>query len=222
MQKKITTIIILLVVIIGGWYIISKNNPSDEGEVSKEAVSVVNGSEITLSELELTKSQLLQMQGADLESLDEETKVLLEAQALDILINQKLLEQAVEKSRISANKKEVNEQLESIKSRFEDSVAYEKALVEENTTEKELITKIKTNIITQKFLEEKLSLESITATEEEVTAAYEESIIGSEFFPTLEEVYGQVESSVIQQKQQILVNEFIQGLRESAQIETLI
>jgi hypothetical protein len=222
MKKNLFSIIVLLLVVIGGWYLISKNNSSVEDTLSDNFVSIVNREKIPFSEFESIQTQLLKSQNIDITSLDDQAKSNLKTQVLDILIGQKLLQQAVKKSGIKATKEEILAQLDLIKSRFEDESIYKKALSEQGGTEEELIEQITLEITTQKFLNKELDLESVTATEDEIKTAYEQSASENENVPTLEEVSDQVKAFVISRKQQLLVNELVTKLRKKANIEILI
>lgn len=224
MKKILISIIIILIIAGGWWYLNSKTEQINlpENVISGNIVSIVNKEEITVSEFELAQAQFIEIQNIDVASLDDETKSQIITQILDNLISQKLLQQAIKKDGTTVTQEEIAEQIEIVQSQFEDEESYKEALAEQGVTEEGLITQITMDMLTQKFLNQELSLESVTATDEEIEESYQQSILENEETPALADVYDQVETFVIGQKQQALINEFILELGEAADIEILI
>ena len=143
----------------------------------------------------------------------------LNTQIINALVSQKLLQQAVAQTNITVPDASVQVELEAIENQFEDNAAYQSALVAQGLTENMLIAQIRTELATQAYLEQELNLSAVTATEEEITTTYEGA--ATEETPALEEIRDQVEAFVIQQKQQELINTFIDNLRAGAEVEVL-
>lgn len=115
-------------------------------------VAKVNGQEIKkedlLQGLQIAQMQLAQMgrlpQGAPPPSFYREV--------LDNIIAQKLLQQEAKKQGITADEKEVDQQIASLKTRFKTEEEFKKALASQGITEASLRQEARDNIAFQKFL----------------------------------------------------------------------
>jgi FKBP-type peptidyl-prolyl cis-trans isomerase (trigger factor) len=225
MTKIIIGIIVVLALIGGGWYAYSNNLiPSFRGSAQKDpnaVVARVNGVDITRASLSQSETQVAAAQGVDLASLDQESRAQLQTAALDNLIVQILVGQAIAQAEVSASDEEVATQIETIKGQFVDTAAYQAALVAQSMTEADLRAQLVGDLTRQKYFKEILSLDAVTATEEEIRALYDQ-VAAVQDVPPLEETYDEVETAVIQQKQQALVNAHVAELRATADIEILI
>lgn len=226
----ITVLATALLVGIGVFVYMSMQKPAAENmngeEVSNDeipaVVATVNDEEITREQLETTEFQIAAAQGVDASTLSAEIRTQLRAEALQALISQALLRQAIDDSRTTVASAEVDAQLETIQGQFEDAAAFEAALTQEGLTLATLREQVETELIAQAYLDAELNLSAVTATDEEIQTAYEQLTAATEDAPALEEVRDQVEALVIQQKQQVLVAEFVADLRSDADVETMI
>lgn len=217
MQKTIISLVVIAAVVAGAWYFVS-NRDGAQGE----PVAVVNGENITASQLEDLQSQIAAEQGTTLEALDENTRAQVRTQALDVLISRTLLKQAAANAGVSVSAEDVAAQFDAIKGQFESDSAFQSTLTAEGLTEKTLRDQVKQDMTIQAYLRQELDLESITVTDEEIAQAYEAAIQGAEEVPPLEEVRDQVEQLVRGQKEQVLITQHVQELRENAEVEVLI
>jgi len=226
MQQKILIIVIvgIIAVAAGAWFYFSGGEmPGQESSSeSPDVVARVNGQDIGQAELEASEAQIAAGQGVEVSSLDAETRSQLREQALDNLISRALIQQKAKEMGIAATEADIDAQIESIKAQFEDEAGYQATLNQEGLSEAELRSQIADEMVIRAYIEQALDLESVTATEEEVGAEYEQAAAANEGFPELSEVRGQIESSVIQQKQQQLITQHIQGLYAEADVEILI
>lgn len=227
-QKIISIIIIAIVIIAGVWYLMSLNTPTQNEPAGNEevttgaAVATVNGEEISRTEFETFKSQVIMQQGLDTESLEAEIENQLETQIVDELISQALLQQAVESSEVVPAQEDIDAQIEATVTQLGGEEAFNEVLVAEGISEEELRAQISTELAVQAYLEQELDLSSITATDEEVEAAYAQASAQDENVPALEEIRPQIEQSIIQQKQQPLLAQLIDQLRAEADVEILL
>ncbi|AKM83839.1 TPA: hypothetical protein DCZ46_00690 [Candidatus Campbellbacteria bacterium] len=222
-QKTLIAIVIGVLVVLAGayfYFIKDTNLPKDDSD-SSAVVARVNGIEITQNDLDAYELKMLAEQQIDKASLDEEALGQLKAQALDSLISQSLLEQAVKKDGTKVSKSDIDEQIETIKGQFEDEAAYQSALSTQGTTEDILRTEIERDLVTQKYLEKVLDLESITVTEEEIQTAYDQESAVNENLAELSEISEQIKAFITQQKQQELFATYLQELKADAEIEIL-
>jgi len=219
MKNSIIAVVALILIGAGAWYI-SSGKLSPKATVAN-VVAVVNGEEITRSELDSFQAQVSSERGFDLATLDEETRSELSTYALDSLISQALIRQAIKNSNIQVAESDIDAQIEIVKSRFASTAEYESALATEGMTEAELRFQITSDLSAQAYFEAKLGLLQITATDAEINTVYDQAAAGEDV-PPLTEVRAQVETMVIQQKQQELIAAHIQELRTTANIEVQI
>lgn len=223
MQKTILVVVGVVVIAAGAWYFISSGMPFDREPVDGgDVIAVVNGKKLSRADFEEFKSQVAAQQGFDIASLDAETKSQFETQVIDELIARTLLQQAAYELGVTASPEEIVAQIEAITAQLGGEEVFQQALEEEGLSEEELRVQISADIVTQTYLERELNLSSVTAADEEVEAMYAQEAAQNENIPALEEVQDQVERMVIQQKQQNLVTQLIQQLRERGDIKILI
>ncbi|NCN52989.1 hypothetical protein GW950_00820 [Candidatus Wolfebacteria bacterium] len=224
-QKKLFIAIVgILVVAIGVWFLFSnKEAPSQNGapELS-DTIARVNGENITRTELENSEAQIAAQQGIDTASLDATAREQLQAQALDGLIANILIQQAVVNSGIIATEVAVDEQIALIKGQFSNDTQFQEALVEQRLSEADIRKQVRGEVATQIYLEQTLNLSSITATDEEVNTLYKQEAAVTKDIPPLEDVRAQIESFIIQQKQLELLSAHVQELSINADIEIFI
>lgn len=210
-------VVIVGVVAVGGYSLL-------KGGLIDKAVAVVNGEKITQEKYDSRQAQLasvLSAQGQDPTS--EELVGIIKQQVLDDLVAETLILQEAKKEGITAKEDEVNAVFEQSKSQFADEKVFADELTKQGFTESSFRATLTNQNIFQQYLNAHVDLASVSATEEEVEALYEQSISGGgENIPELEEVRDQVQAEVVRQKQQALINEFMNNLRNSSQIEILI
>ena len=223
-QKTLIAIAVGVLVVLAGayFYFIKDTNLLKEDDSDSSAVVArVNGVEITQNDLDAYELKMLADQQIDKSSLDEEALGQLKAQALDSLVSQSLLEQAVKKDGTKVSKSDIDKQIETIKGQFENEEAYQSALSTQGTTEDTLRTEIEKDLVTQKYLEKVLDLKSITVSEEEIKELYDKESAVNENLAELSEVSEQIKAFITQQKQQELFATYLQELKADAKIEIL-
>ncbi len=222
MKNIAIAVAVAIVLGLGAWAFISFDGAAllNKGTATgTTTVATVNGEPIEESEFNTLQAQVIAAQGIDVSTLDASAQAQLSAQIVNALVSQKLLQQAVASSNITVSDADVRAELDTVKGQFEDQTAYENALAAQGLTENVLLAQIRTELTTQAYLEQELNLSAVTATEEEITIAYEGAV--TEDTPPLEEIRDQVEAFIIQQKQQELINAYIDELRAAAEIEVL-
>lgn len=224
-SNKIIIIASLLILIAAGaWYFLSPESSPQEEDNGEDVVAIVNGEEVFRSELDSAEMQVAANQGIDITSAGEQEREQIQSQAINNLVSQKLLSQAAQESNIEVSEEEVDEQIESIKDQFETDQEFQEALSFEGLTEEELRSKVKLNVSMQNYIDEEIDFSSVSVEESEVSALYDELIAGQdqENVPSLEESYDQVEQILVQQKQEEILDNFIEELRSQSDIEILI
>ncbi|MDB5194502.1 MAG: hypothetical protein JWN50_516 [Parcubacteria group bacterium] len=217
-NKTIISVVILIVLIAGGWYILShRAATSGPAATANAPVATVNGENIVQSDL--TAAELQISQGVAATTTDAQAT--LKSQALDSLIAKTLLKQAAEKAGITASSTQIDASLSSIKSQFQTQDAYTQALASQGVTEDQLKAEISGNLVIQNYLDQTLGLSSVTASEAEIKAFYDQAAAGQTGVPALATVHDQVKQAVIQQKQGNLIDAYVLKLRSTADIKIL-
>lgn len=223
LKKLMIVVLVLLIIGLGAWLYFSNSQEEADFRAFPSVVARVNNEDITLTDLENFETQILLGQGiGSVDDLSEADQENLRAQALDMLVSNVLIWQATTDSGITATEDEIDAQLEMIKGQFQDEAQYQEALLQEGMSEAGLKSQLATELATQKYIEANLDMDSLAATEEEINALYEQESALTEDIPPLSEIRGQIESFIIQQKQGQMYNEYVQGLRNQADIEILI
>jgi foldase protein PrsA len=220
-------VVLALVIVAAGWYFLRSSgsnllNMQSGTASSAETVATVNGEAISRADLTATEQQMAAQQGINATS----TEILasFQQQALDSLIAQKLLEDAAASANVTVSDDDVNTQISAIKTQFQDDASFQAALSSQGMTEDQLTSQIRSELAVQTYLDQQLNLASTTASEEEISAAYEQLTSGSTATdtPALADVHDQVEQYVIGQKQQAAASELVDQLRANADVQILI
>ncbi|MFT9597194.1 SurA N-terminal domain-containing protein [Mesobacillus sp.] len=221
MMKRILTGILLLsvaVLVLGAC-----SNDSSKGNTEKEnkedLVATVDGKGISKKdyekELDVMKATYEQ-QGMPADQMDSKQKKELEKSVLDQMINAELLLQIAEKDGISIEDKEIDAELEKIKTNFEDEKQFEEALKKNEMTEKELKAQLKKQMTVNKYLDSKIG--KLEVTDEEIQARYDqykELAKAQEQEPEeLEKIKPQLEQQVISEKENEKISKLIEDLRK--------
>ena len=173
-------------------------------------VAVVNNEEITHAEISEMQQWAMQ-QGYQIS----------QEEAIEQMINQKLLYQVVRNEGYEVTTEEVEEMLEFELMLYGSSLEeYKQQLQMFGMSYEEQLELMKEDMAVQYYLEEKFG-DSIEVTTEEVEEFYNLYAMQSpeEDFPSLEEVEEEIEWMLMQQRQQDLMNVLIYELRENADIE---
>jgi hypothetical protein len=215
----VVVLLLLAALAFGGlyWYtngdVASILDKIGSARTNGEPVARVNGTEITRDKLDAAKAQQTAV------GLDEATA---NQQALDALIARELLLQQARADGVVATEQEVEQQLAQIKTQLGGEEQYQATLEQQVLTDQEVRVDLSEQIIIQKYLDSFIEANAVSATDEEIQSVYDQLAAAQEDAPSLEEARAQVEAFVIQQKQQQLVDQLIQQLRASANIEVLI
>lgn len=230
-NKFIAIIIILLALAVGAWYVLSNDNSNNNNQKetsvsediqSDQVIAKVNNEEVLGEQFNQLQSQIIAQQGLDISTLDSQTQEQLKQQVIESIINQTLISQQIEKSNTVVTDEEIDQQLNSLKEQFATNEEFENALEIQGLDENQLRENISNNLLTQNYLNAELNFSELTATQEEVESFYQQVAESNQNLPSLEQVYEQVEQTLIQQKQQELISELINKLRNESNIEILI
>jgi multidrug efflux pump subunit AcrA (membrane-fusion protein) len=178
--------------------------------ITGNVVATVNNEEITSEDVAAVQQSLLQ-QGQQISEDD----------ALEYVINQKVLEQKVQQENIVVTTEEAESALEQQLAMQGSTLDDYKQQVESMGVSYEAeLENIKNQIATQQFLESQLEGKSFDVTEEEAQEFYEMYKAQSpEEVLSYEELQPQIIATLEQQKQQEATSIIIQGLRTAAIVE---
>lgn len=218
--KLFVFIVIVAAIVVAGYFVIKQGVNIVSGG---EAVALVNGQKISRGVYDERYAQLAASITAQGQSATTtEMQVTIKNQTLDNLITEALLLQAADKEGIEVNATEVDAAFTQSKSQFPDEAAFEKALTAQGYTDstfKEFLTN--DNVIRQ-YLAVHIDTSLATTTEKEIKTLYNEAAAKDKTIPPLSQVHDQVKDQIIQLKQQQLIADFIQQLKASSTIETLL
>lgn len=216
MSKVKIIILAAIILAVGAIFLTSRQN-SPSAPSNPNAVATVNGEELSRSEYDLRYAELSSMYEG--QEVDEDA---LSEQILTQMISERLLLQEASAKGISVPQEEIDAQFQMLDDQFETDEEFDTALQDENLTRDQLRINIHNQMTIEKYIDQVTADKDITVTDEEVVAAFEESVAGMENGPTLEEVRGQVEDQVRNQKITEIMLQVIEELRNKADIQIFI
>lgn len=117
------------------------------------------------------------------------------AQALDDMVNEKILDQAIAKSGVKVDETKVAEQLQALETQFESAGGLEEALSQRGLTRRDLEKQISTQLAVEILLADK-----ITPTDEEIKAQFDQGATTMYKDKTLEDVRESIVEEIKQSK----------------------
>jgi len=195
----------------------------------EDVVAMVNGEEIIRQDysfqLDYMKS-MYEMQGIDFGRSDSQDLLRqLEYQALEELINQRLILQVAREKNMEVSQQEVQKEYEEVVSQFNDEEDLLSELEEMNLTRESFMTLIEEQLLFAQYMEsymEKVDPKELEVSEEELETLYSLYSSQVEDMPEYEEVKGQLEEELKDQKYNQVVNLMVQDIRAESDIEILL
>ncbi len=217
-QKKIIIGILAgIIILAGAWYVYSNYRPNNtDGDSTNpelnEPVATVNGEKVTAGEVSEVEQAYLR-QGQEVS----------EKEAIDLIINQKLLSQKIKEEGYSVSDQEAEELIESqltMQGQSLDELKQE--LDDQGISYQEQLELIKDDIAIQNYLEDELGDQEFEITDQEKDDFYQlyQEQSSEEALP-FEEVEAEIIAALNQQKQQEAIGVLIEELRSAAEIEYL-
>ena len=228
-------VILALGIIAAMWFFVGDDQPTigdsvtqgevpafeDEGDPN-EVIAMVNGEELTRSEFNRIRQQVLQQfqqQGMDLN--DPETIAQVDAQATDTLVNTELIRQAAIAAGATASEEAIENRFAQIVEQVGGQEVLEENLTQLGITEESLRADVEQEIIIDSYLEANVDTDDIDVTDQEIDDFYDQAGGAEAGLPPLEEVRMQIEQQLLAQRQNELISELIETLREGADIELM-
>jgi parvulin-like peptidyl-prolyl isomerase len=206
---KYGAILVLVVLVFGGFMFFFEGE--DNSNLSGNVVAMVNGEEITASEISAIQQSMVQ-QGQQVSEKD----------ALEQVINQKLILQEVEAGNYSVSNEEaefiMEQQLSTQGSSLED---YKQQISQQGIVYEEQLNSIKDELAIQKYLEAQLEGGNFEVSEQEAENFYEMYKQQAEINETYEELEPQIIATLQHQKQQEAISSLVQELRADAEVKYL-
>lgn len=222
MMKRIFPGILLLsiaVLVLGACSNNDSTKQNAEKETTGDVVATVDGKDISKKdydkELESMKATYEQ-QGMTADQMDSKMLAELEQSVLDQMINAELLLQTAEKDGVSVEQKELDAELEKIKTNFADEKQYEEALKQNELTEKELMAQLKKQMTVIQYLDSKIG--KVEASDEEIQAMYDQykqQAEGQKQTPEeLDKIKPELEQQILAQKKDEQTTKLVEQIRK--------
>jgi peptidyl-prolyl cis-trans isomerase SurA len=237
MQKTGITILAIIVIIICAgvvWYVMGsgsdQTNPNGvEADTQAvrdnipDTVAVVNGEEISKQDfLALGEQMAAQQANQEVDITSSEMQLEISNQSLNLLVNQALLLQAAEQAGTEVSDS-VDEQYAQLVQSAGGADAFQGQLDQANVTQEQIREDLRAQLLIQAHLDEELDVSGITVSDEEIQTLYDQvQAQQGEATPALEEVREQLAAQVRREKESQLVNEYLTGLRDGADIQVNI
>ena len=227
----IAVVLGVALVVVAGLYYYYQNREVDNVPVASsvtpatateypDVVAVVNGEDVTSSDFVLSVNQVTQtatQQGAD--PSDPAVKAQIEGQAMDVLINTVLLRQAADASGITVTPEQIDAELSNITAQYESPEAFDAALTEFGLSNEDVRSDLEEKLVIDQYLQSNDAVAAVTVSDAEVQDMYDTLSAQGTGLPSLEEIRQPLEEQLLAQKQQQLISDVINGLREAAEID---
>lgn len=224
MLKLVIIVIVLLAVGFGALYALNRKDTSSGintllGDNAAAVIAVVNGEEIQRADFD---KLLIEQKTISGEPQNEVEQQALQNQVLDILTSKALLLQYANESGISIKDEDIDSKFSQIRAQFPDEQAFADALSEQGFTQETLSDFLRNDLLIKNYVNSQVDLESVTVNDEEVKNAYDLAATKQDNLPELEVLSEPIRAQLMQQKQQLLVSQFIEKLKSESDIETFL
>ena len=185
-------------------------------------VATVNGEPIPFSEFETALDQSVQamtQQGAN--PNDPQLPAELSGRAIDTLVNTEVLLQEASAQGYSVGDEAVDARISEIEEQIGGPEALESRMTEVGVEMETLRSDIRDELLIQNLLDEQLALDEIEIDEQAIDDFYAETGGEEAGLPPLEDVRGQIADQLRSTEEQALVQEYLEELRGTAEVEIL-
>lgn len=216
---------VVLVVVAVAAYGFYGTKKSDKAPVvaTQEAPSVakVNGVAISKAIFDTQLASAItayKAQGIDVDKPENLTQI--KTQVLNDLISNELVMQGIAAAGIKPTAEEVEKQYQAVLAQAGGIDKLKTQMVTANITEAQLRDNLARQLAVQTYLLKNIDINSIKVTDEEISKFYKDSVAGQKDAPKLKDVSEQIKQQLLNNKQQVLINAFVQTLKDKAKIET--
>ncbi len=233
MKAKKMTVILMMILVLS----LAAGCAKEEPVPVIEAAAVVNGVPIAMADYESSLAQTIatyEQYGITFDTEESEPlKKEISDQVIQTLVDNEILLQEARERGFDISQERLAEELEILKGQFTTPEEYDTALSAAGYTEEDLMAMMADEIVINDYLMD--LVKAIEISEEEIAAYYEDALITAQAqyddledpeepfsFPTLEESVEAIKSELLAARQQEIIEDVIEGLRETADIEILL
>lgn len=199
-----------------------------EQQVDKsEIVAVVNDEELTGAEYNTALTSIQgQMQQSGQDPTSKEAVEQVKSQVLDAIVNQTLILQKAEESKLTATEEEINKEYASYEEQFGGEEGMKAALEAEKMDVETLKAQIGQSIVFEKYKEKAVPAKKVT--DKEIQEYYDQAAAqakeaeSAQELPPFEEAKEEIRGILEQQQQQQLFAAHVEELKKDAKIELKI
>jgi len=215
--KKLIVAIVVLALLGGIGYVALTNAPSPEEGLAAR----VNGEEVKKTLLEERFERAKASYEAQGIALADQEITTIRQQLLDDLISETLLFQYAREQGITATEEMIENEYQQIVLQFPSEEDFQNTLTTQGMNTQELRQEISRQLIFRQIADRKAAEGKIIVSEEEMRRTYDETAESGTEVPPFEEVRGEIEEFLRQQKIGQLMDELVGQLRAQASIEIL-
>jgi len=195
----------------------------DTGANALDASAVVAKSDkitVTRGELDEKIDQVRRSLPPD--SIDPTQDAAFELQLLDDLISLKLLTVEAEEKNYTVSDDELNAEITLLVEQFGGQEALNQQLEALGISDEELRTNMRNELLIRQLLEAETTIDDVEVTDAEIAESYKATVGDAEDAPPLEQVTELIRSEIVNQKSAGIVQAYVDGLREQAQVEVTL
>jgi hypothetical protein len=211
-----------VLVAVLGWYAYSNLIAASDDDTLQYAdpIAVVDGEAVDrdLFVQNLTET-LTSLEAQGLDIADESIRTSYETQVLDTLINTRLLVAAAEEAGYQPTEEEIRTRISELETQFGDAAALDAQLSELGLDRESLYTDVSEQLSVDALLTAEVLGDNLTVTDAELQEAYDVLIEAGRELPELDTIRDALSAQIEQQKQQQLINTYLNQLRDEAEIE---
>ncbi|WP_210366179.1 SurA N-terminal domain-containing protein [Bacillus sp. REN3] len=191
------------------------NDKAVQKDKKEELVAIINSEGITKTEYE-AQLESAQQQGLSFEGMDKKMQDKMRMSILNQMVNAELLLQSAEKEGVELDQKDLDAEMEKIKSGFENKKEYKEALKKNLLTEDELKSQVKKQMLVTKYIDSKVGKISVDETEiKKMYEEYKKETEGLDQAPKkYKEVKPQLQQQMIAKKKDEKATKLIEVLRK--------
>lgn len=224
----VAAVVLAALIILGVLYVLEKEGRSStnffdaiiSSQEAKATVAVVNGEEIINADLNTSIQQFTQAataQGVDITNPQAQADI--RNQALDVLINTRLLKQDALSRGFSVSDEAAAERLATIETEIGGPEILKERMSVLNINVEQLNRDIKDELLIQQLLDVIFAEASVSVSEEEVVEFYETAGGAEAGLPAIDTVREQIELQIRTSKEQEAIDKYLANLKTTATIE---
>lgn len=184
-------------------------------------IAVVNGTKLQAEDLATGMQQLEQAAAAQgLDPADPAVRAEIDAQAIEMLVNTTLLEQAAVANGVVVDEATITERITELEESAGGKEALIARLAEFSIDEAQLYKDVSDELTIRALLDVIFADAQVVASEEEIVMVYQNAVASNDpgVVPPLEEVRAQIAAQLVQTKEQEALDAYLQELRADADI----